>query len=317
MIEIKNVSKRYGEKFAVQDATFTINDNEILGFLGRNGAGKSTTMNIITGYISSSDGRVTIDGYDILESPREAKKHIGYLPELPPLYLDMTVDEYLIFVSEIKGVKRRNRRAHLLDVCELTRIIDVRGRLIKNLSKGYKQRVGMAQALVGNPKTIIMDEPTIGLDPRQIIEVRKLIRDLGRDHTVVLSSHILHEVADVAQRVVIINQGKIVAQDTMANLTHGISGSVRLQVKVMGTERQALHALRNVHGVRDVTPMGSNEAGTVDLMVESDVGNDVRRGVFQALASAGLPLLGMESMDMSLEDIFLKITAQASGEEQV
>ncbi len=219
MIEIQNVSKRYGNKYAVKNATFTIQKGEILGFLGRNGAGKSTTMNIVTGYISASEGKVLVDGHDILEEPREVKRRIGYLPEIPPLYMDMTVEEYLRFVCAIKDVSMKNVRGHLNDICELVSIQDMRKRLIKNLSKGYKQRVGMAQALVGNPEVVIMDEPTVGLDPKQIIEIRKLIKQLGEDHTVVLSSHILHEVADVCERVVIINKGEIVAQDTLEHLT--------------------------------------------------------------------------------------------------
>ena len=232
MIEIQNVSKRYGNKYAVKDVTFTINKGEILGFLGRNGAGKSTTMNMITGYISSSAGRILLDGYDILKNPREVKRQIGYLPELPPLYMDMTVDEYLRFCCDIKGVARKYVTKHLNDICELTGLGEVRKRLIKNLSKGYKQRVGLAQALVGNPEVVILDEPTVGLDPKQIIEIRRLIRDLGEDHTVVLSSHILPEVADVCERLVIINNGQIVAQDTLENLTHGIGETYRMTLRV-------------------------------------------------------------------------------------
>ena len=234
MIEIEHVSKRYGGKLAVNDATFTIGDGEILGFLGRNGAGKSTMMNIITGYISASSGRVLLDGYDILEQPREAKRRIGYLPEIPPLYVDMTVDEYLRFACKIKDVRSSQIKSHLDDVTELTRITDVRGRLIKNLSKGYRQRVGLAQALIGNPEVVILDEPTVGLDPRQIIEIRGLIRQLGEDHTIVLSSHILHEVADVCERVVIINQGQIVAQDTLENLTRSASDTARFRLRAAG-----------------------------------------------------------------------------------
>ena len=250
MIEIQNVSKRYGNKYAVKDVTFTINKGEILGFLGRNGAGKSTTMNMITGYISSSAGRILLDGYDILKNPREVKRQIGYLPELPPLYMDMTVDEYLRFCCDIKGVARKYVTKHLNDICELTGLGEVRKRLIKNLSKGYKQRVGLAQALVGNPEVVILDEPTVGLDPKQIIEIRRLIRDLGEDHTVVLSSHILPEVADVCERLVIINNGQIVAQDTLENLTHGIGETYRMTLRVKGPEKEVRHrwhALLRMH----------------------------------------------------------------------
>ena len=231
MIELKHVTKRYGAKCAVDDISFTINKGEVLGFLGRNGAGKSTTMNMITGYISASEGQITLDGMDVLEQPREVKRRIGYLPEQPPLYMDMTVEEYLKFVCDIKEVRKKSQKAHLDDLYNLVKITDVRHRLIKNLSKGYKQRVGLAQALVGNPDVVIMDEPTVGLDPKQIIEIRKLISGLGQNHTVVLSSHILHEVADVCDRVVIINKGRIVAQDTLANLTQGIGEAIRLTVR--------------------------------------------------------------------------------------
>ena len=232
MIELKHVTKRYGAKCAVDDISFTINRGEVLGFLGRNGAGKSTTMNMITGYISASEGQILLDGMDVLEQPREVKRRIGYLPEQPPLYMDMTVEEYLKFVCDIKEVRRKSQKAHLDDLYNLVKITDVRHRLIKNLSKGYKQRVGLAQALVGNPDVVIMDEPTVGLDPKQIIEIRKLISGLGENHTVVLSSHILHEVADVCDRVVIINKGRIVAQDTLANLTKGIGEAIRLTVRI-------------------------------------------------------------------------------------
>lgn len=313
MIEIQNVSKRYGSKFAVQDVTFTIKKGEILGFLGRNGAGKTTTMNIVTGYISASSGRVLLDGHDILEEPREVKRRIGYLPEFPPLYLDMTVDEYLRFVAAIKEVKPSQVNNHLNDICELVRITDVRKRLIKNLSKGYKQRVGMGQALVGNPEVIIMDEPTVGLDPMQIIEIRKLIKDLGSDHTVVLSSHILHEISDVCERVVIINQGKIVAQDTLENLTRNISDTRRLRIRVEGNGREIYKLIRQVQGVRQVEDMGAKEPGTADFLVVAGRDSDVRRPLFQLLSNKGMPMLMMRPMDIELEDIFLQLTNDKEG----
>jgi len=314
MIEIQNVSKRYGDKYAVKDATFTIKKGEILGFLGRNGAGKSTTMNIVTGYISATSGRVLLNGHDILEEPREVKRCIGYLPEQPPLYMDMTVDEYLRFVCDIKDVKPSLVRGHLDDITELVRITDVRKRLIKNLSKGYKQRVGMAQALVGNPEVVIMDEPTVGLDPRQIIEIRKLIKDLGEDHTVVLSSHILHEVADVCERVVIINQGTIVAQDTLENLTKNVSDTSRFRLRVAGPEREVHKIIHGISGTRTVDEMGTKEPGTYDFLVESDRHSDIRRPLFMALAKAGYPILMLRPMDIELEDIFLQLTSER-GEE--
>ncbi len=314
MIEIQNISKRYGDKYAVKDATFTIKKGEILGFLGRNGAGKSTTMNIVTGYISATSGRVLLDGHDILEEPREVKRCIGYLPELPPLYMDMTVDEYLKFVCSIKDVKKSFVRSHLDDITELVRITDVRKRLIKNLSKGYKQRVGIAQALVGNPEVVILDEPTVGLDPRQIIEIRKLIKELGEDHTVVLSSHILHEVADVCERVVIINQGSIVAQDTLENLTKNISETSRFRLRVAGPEREVYKLIRDVPGTRTVDQMGAKEADSFDFLVEADRNTDIRRPLFTALAKAGHPILMLRPMDIELEDIFLQLTNER-GEE--
>lgn len=314
MIEIQNISKRYGNKYAVKDATFTIKKGEILGFLGRNGAGKSTTMNIVTGYISATAGRVLLDGHDILEEPREVKRRIGYLPEMPPLYMDMTVDEYLRFVCAIKDVKKSYVKTHLDDITELIRITDVRKRLIKNLSKGYKQRVGMAQALVGNPDVVIMDEPTVGLDPKQIIEIRKLIKELGEDHTIVLSSHILHEVADVCERVVIINQGVIVAQDTLSNLTKNISDSARFRLRVAGPEREVQKLIRDIDGTRSIDQMGVKEPGTFDFLVEADRNSDIRRPLFNTLAKAGYPILMLRPMDIELEDIFLQLTNE-KGEE--
>ena len=314
MIEIQNVSKRYGNKLAVNDVSFTIKKGEILGFLGRNGAGKSTTMNIVTGYISASSGRVLLDGHDILEEPREVKRRIGYLPEMPPLYMDMTVDEYLKFVCAIKDVKPSYVKSHLDDITELIRITDVRKRLIKNLSKGYKQRVGMAQALIGNPEVVIMDEPTVGLDPKQIIEIRKLIKQLGEDHTIVLSSHILHEVADVCERVVIINQGKIVAQDTLDNLTKNISDTSRFRLRIAGAERDVYKAIRDIPGTRSVDEMGCKEPDSYDFLVEADRGADIRRPLFNQMAKMGCPILMLRPMDIELEDIFLQLTTD-KGEE--
>jgi len=313
MIKIENLSKRYGSKLAVDQISFEINRGEILGFLGRNGAGKTTTMNIITGYISSSEGRVLLDGHDILDEPRAVKRHIGYLPEQPPLYMDMTVDEYLRFVCAIKEVSARAAKAHLDEITELVKIADVRKRLIKNLSKGYKQRIGIAQALVGNPDVIILDEPTIGLDPMQIIEIRTLIKRLGQDHTLVLSSHILHEVADVCERVVIINRGKIVAEDRLANLTAGIGEAYRMAVRVAGPVGEVKQALRGLDGVRLVESLGAKEDGSFDFIVESDRAHDVRREMFALLSEMNAPLLMLRPMDLTLEDIFLKLTNESEG----
>ena len=314
MIEIQNVSKRYGDKYAVKDASFTIKKGEILGFLGRNGAGKTTTMNIVTGYISATAGRVLLDGHDILEEPRLVKRHIGYLPEHPPVYLDMTVDEYLRFVCAIKEVKPAHIKNHIGDICELVRITDVRKRLIKNLSKGYRQRVGLGQALVGNPEMLILDEPTVGLDPRQIIEIRRLIKDLSAEHTVVLSSHILHEVADVCERVVIINNGLIVAQDTLENLTKVISDASRIRLRVKGPEREVAKAIREISGIRSIESLGSKEAGSADFQIESDREIDVRVPLFNILSKLQFPILIMRPLDIELEDIFLQLTTE-KGEE--
>ena len=310
MIKIENLSKHYGNHLAIDHISFEINKGEILGFLGRNGAGKTTTMNIITGYISSSDGRVLLDGHDILNEPRFVKRHIGYLPEQPPLYMDMTVDEYLRFVCSIKDVSTRAVKTHLDDITELVKIADMRSRLIKNLSKGYKQRVGIAQALVGNPDVIILDEPTIGLDPTQIIEIRMLIKRLGKDHTLVLSSHILHEVADICERVIIISRGKIAAEDRLENLTMDISDTLRMTVRIAGPEKEVERILRSIEGIRQVESLGIKEAGSFDFFIESDRAADVRRKMFSALSETGAPLLMLQMMDITLEDIFLKYTAE-------
>lgn len=314
MIEIKNVTKRFGQHLAVDNLNFTVNEGEILGFLGPNGAGKSTTMNIITGYISATEGTVTVDGYDILDNPEEVKKRIGYMPELPPLYLDMTVREYLNFVFEIKKVDLKDRKQEMDRILELVRITDVSDRLIKNLSKGYKQRVGLAQALVGNPPVLILDEPTVGLDPKQIIEIRNLIKQLGRKHTIILSSHILPEVSAVCERVVIINKGRIVASDTPENLSKRLGESSKLTLRIAASERQAVKVLKDVAGIKYVEAQGVREPDTVDVWIEAEKDIDVRRPVFNALSRAGYPILQMKSMDLTLEDIFLQVTTQEKVE---
>jgi ABC-2 type transport system ATP-binding protein len=314
LIEIQNVTKRFGQHLAVDNLNFTVNEGEILGFLGPNGAGKSTTMNIITGYISATEGTVTVDGYDILDNPEEVKKRIGYMPELPPLYLDMTVREYLNFVFEIKKVDLKDRKQEMDRILELVRITDVSDRLIKNLSKGYKQRVGLAQALVGNPPVLILDEPTVGLDPKQIIEIRNLIKQLGRKHTIILSSHILPEVSAVCERVVIINKGRIVASDTPENLSKRLGESSKLTLRIAASERQAVKVLKDVAGIKYVEAQGVREPDTVDVWIEAEKDIDVRRPVFNALSRAGYPILQMKSMDLTLEDIFLQVTTQEKVE---
>ena len=311
MIKIEHLVKNYGTNCAVDDISFEIGKGEIVGFLGPNGAGKSTTMNILTGYLSSTSGSVSIAGLDVLDNPLEAKKHIGYLPEQPPLYLDMTVEEYLIFNYDLKGCKL-NRDKHLEEICEIVKIKDVYKRVIKNLSKGYRQRVGIAQALIGSPEVIIFDEPTVGLDPKQIIEVRNLLRNLGRDHTVILSTHILQEVQAVCDRIIIINKGKIVADEKTENITRAVENNRRFTVKICGPQKEVLATLRSKPGIifAEVQPQRDGDAYT--YAIESEVGIDIRKNLFYTLAEKNWPLIGMEAMGMSLEDIFIAIVDQSA-----
>lgn len=308
MIEIQNLTKRYGQTKAVNDLSFTVEKGEILGFLGPNGAGKSTTMNIISGYISSSEGTVKVCGYDIMENPKEVKKRIGYLPELPPLYMDLTVQEYLNFVSELKMVEVSKKKGQISDIMETVKITDVGHRLIKNLSKGYKQRVGLAQALLGNPEVLILDEPTVGLDPKQIIEIRKLIKDLGKQHTIILSSHILPEVSAVCERVVIINKGRIVAVDTPENLSKGFSSASRFSIVIEGPKNLIEANVKSISGVKSVETHLEKGKDAFEYIVEADKDIDVRRPIFFAMAKAGYPIMELKSMGMTLEDIFLQLT---------
>lgn len=307
MIEVKDLTKRYGQHVAVDSVSFTVNEGEILGFLGPNGAGKSTTMNIITGYISATEGTVKINGYDILDQPEEAKKQIGYLPEFPPLYMDMTVQEYLDFVFSIKKVDPKQKKQQMDTILDVVKIGDVRKRLIKNLSKGYKQRVGLAQALVGAPSVLILDEPTVGLDPKQIIEIRTLIKELGKKHTIILSSHILPEVSAVCERIIIINKGKLVASDTPENLSKRLGESSKMTLRVAAPEKQVIKVIKDVPGVKYVQAQGVHEPDTVDVLVEAEEDIDIRRALFHALSRAQYPILQMKSMDMTLEDIFLQV----------
>lgn len=306
MIEVKNLSKHYGDKKAVNDISFVANDGEILGFLGPNGAGKSTTMNMLTGYISSTSGKALIDGVDILEDPIKAKKNIGYLPELPPLYMDMTVKEYLNFIYDLKKCKLP-RISHLKDICGLVKIDHVYNRIIRNLSKGYRQRVGLAQALVGNPPVLILDEPTVGLDPKQIIEIRTLIKKLGKNHTVILSSHILSEVQAVCDKIIVINEGKIVADDTETNLSDRLIGAHILTAKIEGDYDKVAKKVLSIEGV-EVCKQTNERDGVIEYRIESEEGVDVRRELFAAMAQIGCPILELKSAEMSLEDIFLKLT---------
>ena len=313
MIEVSHLTKRYGDNYAVNDISFNVDAGEILGFLGPNGAGKSTTMNIITGYLSSNEGTVKVAGINVLDNPTEAKKHIGFLPEMPPLYLDMTVKDYLNFVYDLKGCKL-NRKAHISEICGLVKIGGVYERLIRNLSKGYRQRVGIAQALIGNPDVLILDEPTVGLDPKQIIEIRSLIKNLGKKHTVILSSHILPEVQSVCERIVIINRGIIVADDTEVNLSNQLSGNHRVVARIAGPEETVLRAISGITGVRHVVSLGSREEGSTDFQIEADVGKDVRRPLFNLLADRRWAMLKLDSGEMTLEDIFLRLTSEDTVE---
>jgi ABC-2 type transport system ATP-binding protein len=310
MIEIQNLTKRYGQIKAVNNLNFTVEKGEILGFLGPNGAGKSTTMNIITGYLPSSEGTVKVCGYDIMESPKEVKKRIGYLPEQPPVYMDMTVKDYLDFVADLKTVDKKQKKSQLSDIMELVKIGDHRNRLIKNLSKGYKQRVGLAQALVGSPEVLVLDEPTVGLDPKQIIEIRKLIKALGKEHTIILSSHILPEVSAVCERVVIINKGEIAAVDTPENLSKGFGTASRLLVTIAGPRNSVVNAIKEIYGVKYVEPGVDKEKELLSYVVESDKEIDIRKPLFFAMARLGYPIVELRSLDMTLEDIFLQIVTQ-------
>lgn len=307
MIEVINLTKRYGDKKAVDNISFKAEDGEVLGFLGPNGAGKSTTMNILTGYISCTDGKALIDGVDILEDPIKAKKQIGYLPELPPLYMDMTVKEYLYFVYDLKKCKLP-KVSHLKDICGLVKIDHVYNRIIKNLSKGYRQRVGLAQALIGNPKVLILDEPTVGLDPKQIIEIRTLIRKLGKNHTVILSSHILSEVQAVCDKIIVINEGKVVANDTEEHLSQKLSGEHTLTAKIQGDKDKIVRAMQGIKGVEKVICDASHKDGVNDIRIEAKEGVDIRRDVFETVVKNGWYMLELKTSELSLEDIFLKLT---------
>ncbi len=309
MVEITDLRKSYGDKRAVDGISFTVAEGEILGFLGPNGAGKSTTLNMITGYLSADSGTIKIDGTDILAEPLKAKKDIGFLPEIPPLYLEMTVLEYLNFVYDLKGCKLP-RKQHLQEICEVVKIWDVSKRLIKNLSKGYRQRVGIAQALIGNPKVLIFDEPTIGLDPRQIIEIRNLIKMLGREHTIILSTHILPEVQAVCDKIVVINKGKIVANEKTEDLINAVEGSRKLVAKIVGPEEEVLKTLRAIGGIKSADVLGKRDTDSVSYLIESQERVDIRKPLFYALSSKGWPLIGLEGVELSLEDIFIRLVGK-------
>ena len=308
MIELKNLVKRYGDHLAVDHLNLTIEDGRIYGFLGPNGAGKSTTMNLMTGYLGPTEGQILVDGHDILEEPEEAKRSIGYLPELPPLYLEMTVEEYLDFCARLKQVPRQKREEQKRRVMARVQIKAVAGRLIKNLSKGYRQRVGLAQALLGDPKTLILDEPTVGLDPKQIIEIRQLIRELGREHTVILSSHILSEVQAVCDQILILHHGKLLASDTPEHLEETLRGTGRLEITAKCSTAQAREILRPVAGVT-ASESRDNADGTSTLTLDTAGGDDPREALFFAFARKETALLEMHTNSASLEQVFLEMTS--------
>ncbi len=314
MVEVKNLTKRYGKLTAVDDISFTAKEGEILGFLGPNGAGKSTTMNMITGYISSTSGTVTVDGEEILRNPKAVKRNIGYLPEIPPLYVDMTVRKYLEFMFELKKV-RLPKREHIEEVMRLVKITDVKERIIKHLSKGYRQRVGFAQALLGNPPVLILDEPTVGLDPKQIIEIRKLIKSLGKKHTVIFSSHVLSEVSATCDRIIVISNGKIVADAKTDELGSTLAGDEKLSLDIEGSPSAVLDTLKVIPGVLKIRKLRDVGSSASRYIVEYKTDRDVRRDVFKAMANSGFVILNMQSANETLEDSFLRLVAEDNSKE--
>jgi len=315
MIELLNVTKKYGDKLAANDVTFTVKKGEIMGFLGPNGAGKSTTLNIVTGYLSATSGSVKIDGIDVFEDPIKAKKKIGFLPEHPPLYLDMTVKEYLNFVYDLKDCKL-NRQKHIREVCEVVKIENVYGRIINNLSKGYRQRVGIAQALIGNPEILIFDEPTVGLDPKQIIDIRNLIKNLGKDHTVILSTHILPEVQVVCDRIVVINEGKIVANEKTEEISKAVANPRRIVAKICGPQLEVLKALKNNPSIAYCEVLAERDIDSTSYMIESLPNIDIRKPLFYLLSEKGWPLIGLEAMGMNLEDVFIQLVSNKENDKK-
>lgn len=313
MIEVKNLVKKYGDHTAVDHLSFTVEKGQIYGFLGPNGAGKSTTMNIMTGYLGVTDGEVLINGHDILKEPEAAKKSIGYLPELPPLYMDMTVMEYLKFSAELKKIKKEDREQEIEKALKLVKLADVQDRLIKNLSKGYKQRVGLAQAILGFPEIIILDEPTVGLDPKQIIEIRELIRELAKEHTVILSSHILAEIREVCDYIMIISKGKLVASDTPEHLEELMNGSDTIHIETRAEKETVRKILSGLKDIEDVTYTQENEI--LKAEVKTKERKDIREVIFSAFAEAKCPLLTLQKTTVSLEEVFLELTGGQKSDE--
>ena len=306
MIKIQNLTKSFGSTTVLDNISFEINKGEIVGLLGPNGAGKSTAMNILTGFLSFTEGKVEIDGLDLFEFPNEAKKSIGYLPETPPLYPEMTVTEYLNFVYQLKGCTL-NKKKHIQEILEVVKLNDVKNRVIGHLSKGYRQRIGIGQALIGNPKVIILDEPTVGLDPRQVVEIRNLIRTLGLNHTVILSTHILQEVQAVCDRVIVISRGRIVADRRTEDLASAVEGNRRLSVKICGPEKEVTQALRALPGVFSAESLGNLDADSYTFVIESNSSIDIRKPLFSMLSRNGWPLIGAEASNVNLEDVFLAL----------
>lgn len=315
MIEVKNLVKKYGNHTAVDHLNFTIEEGHVYGFLGPNGAGKSTTMNIMTGYLGATEGEVLINGHDILKEPEEAKKQIGYLPELPPLYMEMTVHEYLEFVAELKGIAKNKREESINEVEKMVKIWEVENRLIRNLSKGYRQRVGLAQAVLGFPKIIILDEPSVGLDPKQIIEIRELIRQLAKKHTVILSSHILAEVREVCDYILIISKGKLVASDTPENLERNLGDSDLIEVETKASPDEVRRILETVDGIRSISTKYL-ENGITWAQIQEKKNTDIREKVFQAFAQNHQPLLKLNPLQVSLEDVFMELTQSDRAAEE-
>lgn len=316
MIEVKNLVKKYGDHLAVDHLSFSVERGQVLGFLGPNGAGKSTTMNMITGYISATEGTVVINGHDIYEEPEEAKKCIGYLPEQPPLYLDMTVEEYLQFVAELKKVPKKERQGMLEDIMKRVAVDHVKGRLIKHLSKGYRQRVGFAQALIGYPELIILDEPTVGLDPMQIIEIRDLIKELSKEHTIILSSHILQEISAICDTVMIINQGKLIVSDKPEALSSHLQGTQQLEIEVKANKDTLSHLISHIDSISKVEYQESEEKGIIKAVIVTDRDTDIREELFYLLAKAEAPIYSLHKKTISLEEIFLELTKSETSEEK-
>lgn len=309
MIDIQNLTKKFGSIHALNDVSFQVKKGEVLGFLGPNGAGKSTTMNILTGYIPPTSGSVKVDGHDVMEEPMEVKRRIGYLPELPPLYGDMTVEEYLKFICDLKGVPAKGRRKKLDDIMYLVKIGDKKGRLVRNLSKGYKQRVGLAQALVGDPEVLILDEPTVGLDPKQILEIRRLITALGREHTIILSTHILSEVNAVCSSVAIINNGKIAATGPVSQFSAGGSGKYMITLAAdKSLCREAIDKVSLINRAEFIRIDGDNSV----FRIESKSAGDSRKELFNSLAQAQIPIMELKPIGKNLEEVFIEITGKDS-----